>query len=309
MALNIPLTEIPNLDVIYQKPKRGGVLSQLTELQDMSIAGNQFILTVDAAEASLVGEGGAKSESGDTASTIVVAPHKFEYSRRVSDEFYYLLEGNVDLNNTEAVVAAIADSPYHMGIIEDFFAAAQKKLARAFDIACFHGVDPRSGTASSLIGTENFDDKVTNTVTITAGKEYEDLLTAIGKSEDNTNATGIAGDISLKTALRAINGDLSNPRQVTYDNIDGLPTVYSNTVKFGSSKDVAIVGDFAGSLVAGYVPQFLNNVRVLVAGNPDNSSTGDLAAHNQVLLRIETVFGWNIFAPENFARLEEASEA
>jgi len=306
MTLTLQLNAIPNFDIIYKKAERGGILTQFLTLQSLSKTGDQYVLSVDTAEADLVGESGAKSDSGATSTTFVVTPHKFVHQKRVSDEFFKALEREVDMNDPVAVANAIADSPYHRGVLEDFYASVQKKMTRALDIAMIHGVNPKTNTASTLIGTENFDSKVTNIVEVTAGQEYEDLLDTIGEAETNTEATGIVADISLKTAFRKINGDLSNPRSIEYGTIEGIPTAYSNTVSF-ETDDVALVGDFAGSAVAGYDQAALNTISILQYGDPDNKGR-DLAGHNEIILRAETFLGWNIFAPENFAFLRLAEE-
>jgi len=304
MTLQLQLNEIPNFDIIYRKAERGGIIANLVTLQAMGKTGDQYVLSVDTAEADLVGESGAKSDSGATATTFVVVPHKFVHQKRVSDEFFKALEREVDMTDPVAVSTAIADSPYHRGVLEDFYASVQKKMTRALDIAMIHGFNPKTATPSTLIGGENFDAKVTNIVEITTGQEYEDLLDAIGEAEVNTEATGIAADITLKTAFRKLNGDLANPRTIDYATIEGLPTYYSNTVKFGT-EDTALVGDFAGSMVAGYDQTALNTISILQYGDPDNTGR-DLAGHNEVMLRAETFLGWAIIAPENFAFLKVA---
>ena len=44
-----------------------------------------------------------------------------------------------------------------------------KKVAKGLDLMAFHGINPRTGTASGVIGTNHFDSKVTQAVTIATG--------------------------------------------------------------------------------------------------------------------------------------------
>ena len=49
-------------------------------------------------------------------------------------------------------------------------------------------------------------------------------------------------------------------------------------------------------------------VRIFDTGNPDNdANAGDLAGHNQVLIRTEAYIGWGILLPTAFARIVASS--
>ena len=61
-----------------------------------------------------------------------INPIKFEYGARVSDEFLYATEEE------------------QIDILTAFNDGFAKKVARGFDLAAMHGINPRSGTASTL---------------------------------------------------------------------------------------------------------------------------------------------------------------
>ena len=133
----------------------------------------EMIFSMDK-EIDIVAEGGGKSEGGITATPVVINPIKFEYGARVSDEFLYATEEE------------------QIDILTAFNDGFAKKVARGFDLAAMHGINPRSGTASTVVGTNHFDGKVTgNTVTYAAATPDANLESAIAQIGDN-DVTGMA---------------------------------------------------------------------------------------------------------------------
>ena len=63
----------------------------------------------------------------------------------------------------------------------------------------------------------------------------------------------------------------------------------------------AILGDFNGGIRWGVQRQF--PFRMLEFGDPDNAGR-DLAGNNEILFRVEIVYGWYVFAGR-FAVIEE----
>lgn len=248
-------------------------------------------------EIDVVAENGAKSNGGGTIAPVSITPVKVEYGMRVSDEFRFAAE-EIQLQ-------------YLRAFAEGFAA----KLARGIDIMAFHGTNPRTGTASTVIGTNNFDSAVTNTVTFAAASADANIEAAIALVESAEHeVTGMAMSPALRTALAAMKkGSTSNealfPELAWGANpgtINGLPVDVNSTVSANSSLDRGIVGNFRDFFRWGYARQI--PIEVIEYGNPDNDTTaGDLKGHNQIYLRGEAYVGWGILVPAAFARIAASS--
>ena len=251
----------------------------------------EFVFSLDK-EVDIVAENGAKSNGGATVAAKVIRPIKFEYGVRVSDEFMYGTE------------------EYRMNVLRTFAEGAARKMARGFDIGAFHGVNPRTGTASAVIGTENFDSLVTaNTVTYAAATADANIDAAIALLGD-ADATGIAMSPAMRSAIAAMTANgLRKYPELAFGgqpaNLGALTLDVNSTVSFGNTAqagDHAIVGDFQNAFRWGYAKEI--PLEVIEYGNPDNDATaGDLKGHNQVYLRAEFFIGWAILAPTAFARV------
>lgn len=250
----------------------------------------EFTFTLDK-EADIVAENGAKSNGGATVAPVVIRPIKFEYGTRVSDEFLYGTE------------------EYRMDVLRQFAEGAAKKFARGFDIAAMHGVNPRTGTASTVVGTNNFDSLVTaNTVTYAAASADANIDAALVQLGD-VEANGAIISPAMRSAIAAltVNGARKYPEfawGATPSNLGGMTLEANSTVSFGNTASVgdhAIVGDFS-AFKWGYAKEI--PLEVIEYGNPDNDATaGDLKGHNQVYLRAEAYIGWGILAPTYFSRV------
>lgn len=251
----------------------------------------EFVFSLDK-EVDIVAENGAKSNGGATVAAKVIRPIKFEYGVRVSDEFMYGTE------------------EYRMNVLRTFAEGASRKMARGFDIGAFHGVNPRTGAASAVIGTENFDSLVTaNTVTYTAATADANIDAAIALLGD-ADATGIAMSPAMRSAIAAMTANgLRKYPELAFGgqpaNLGALTLDVNSTVSFGNTQsagDHAIIGDFQNAFRWGYAKEI--PLEVIEYGNPDNDATaGDLKGHNQVYLRAEFFIGWAILAPTAFARV------
>lgn len=250
----------------------------------------EFTFTLDK-EADIVAENGAKSNGGATVAPVVIRPIKFEYGTRVSDEFLY------------------GTDEYRMDVLRQFAEGAAKKFARGFDIAAMHGVNPRTGTASTVVGTNNFDSLVTaNTVTYVAGSADANIDAALAQLGD-VDANGAIISPTMRSAIAAltVNGARKYPEfawGATPSNLGGMVLDSNGTVSFGNTQsagDHAIVGDFS-AFKWGYAKEI--PLEVIQYGNPDNdANAGDLKGHNQVYLRAEVYIGWGILAPTHFSRV------
>ncbi len=249
----------------------------------------EFTFTFDK-EVDVVAENGAKTKGGVTIDPVTIMPVKIEYGARISDEFDYASE-EVQLDYLKAFAEGWA-----------------KKAARGLDLMAFHGINPRTGIASSVIGDNHFDKKVTQTVTITESStpdaNMEDAIAMVQGSE--FDVTGAAFSPAFRSALATMKTDDgrklypelawgSNP-----GSINGLRIESNSTISANGSLDRALVGDFASCFKWGYAKQI--PVEIIRYGNPDNDATlGDLKGHNQIYLRAEAYIGWGILAPAAFA--------
>lgn len=249
----------------------------------------EFTFSMDK-EIDIVAENGKKTAGGITLEPVTIVPIKFEYGARVSNEFMY------------------ASEEEQLDILKEFNEGFAKKVAKGLDIAAFHGLNPRTGVASSVVGTNNFDSKVTQTVTYVKATPDDCLDTAISTVEDaDCEVTGIVINSAVRSDLSKMKATDGNPLYPEF-RFGGKPATLgsqaldvNNTVSFGSeTKDQAIVGDFANMFKWGYSKEI--PLRVIEFGDPDNSGE-DLQGYNQVYLRAEIFMGWGILDPESFTRV------
>lgn len=250
----------------------------------------EFTFTMDS-EIDVVAENGKKSHGGISMDPIIILPIKVEYGARVSDEFLYAAEDE------------------KIAILKAFNDGYANKLAKGFDLMAMHGINPRTGTASAVIGTNHFDSKVTQKVTFTKADPDANIEAAVALvqgSEGVVNGAAMSTVFSSALAAMRTGGDTNirlfpelawgaNP-----GSINGLKTDINNTVSGGRSKDVAILGDFQNAFKWGYTKQI--PLEIIKYGDPDNSNQ-DLKGYNQVYLRSETYLGWGIMDVNSFARI------
>lgn len=249
----------------------------------------EFTFTFDK-EIDVVAENGKKTKGGVTVDPVTIIPVKVEYGARISDEFKYASE-EVKLN-----------------YLKNFADGFSKKVARGLDIMAMHGLNPRTKQASSVIGTNHFDSKVNQTVTMGTGTVDENIEAAISLVQ------GSDGDITGMTISPEFRSELAKLKNAQGGKLfpelawgaqpgvlNGLKTEVNSTVSFGTNmKDRAIVGDFENSFKWGYAKQI--PLEIIEYGNPDNDETlGDLKGHNQIYLRAEAYIGWGILNPKSFA--------
>lgn len=252
----------------------------------------EFTFSLDN-EIDIVAENGKKTEGGAKLEPVTIVPIKFEYGARVSNEFM------------------IADEEMQLDILRQFNDGFAKKVARGLDIAAFHGLNPRTGTASAVVGTNNFDSLVTQEVTYNSDKPDDCIEAAIAMVEDADNEvngivinSGVRGDLA---AMKATDGTKLYPEF----KFGGKPSTLgsqsldiNNTVSYGSTtKDKGIVGDFLNMFKWGYSKEI--PLKVIEYGDPDNSGK-DLQGYNQVYLRAEIFLGWGILDSNSFSRIISA---
>ena len=251
----------------------------------------EFTFTLDK-DVDVVAENGKKTEGGVTVEPVIINPIKIEYGARISDEFMY------------------ASDEEKINILKAFNEGFAKKVARGLDIMAMHGVNPRTKQASTVIGTNHFDNLVSQKVTFVKAQVEENIEAAVGLVQgSNGVVTGMAMSpvVSSELAKLKVNGVRQYPELAWGANpgsINGLAVDINTTVSEGiDSKEKAIVGDFANMFKWGYAKEI--PLQVIEYGDPDNSGK-DLKGYNQVYLRAEAYIGWAILDAKSFARIVEA---
>ena len=275
---------------LIQRTVGASALAKLCAAKPIPFNGQkEFTFTLDK-EIDVVAENGAKTKGGATVAPVTIVPVKVEYGARVSDEFLYAAEDA------------------RLDILTSFAEGFARKVARGLDLMAFHGVNPRTGSASSVIGTNHFDSKVTQTVTIQGEDKPDDNIEAavalVQGSEREVNGLVLAPVFKSELAKqKTADGAKLYPQLAWGSNpgeINGLRVESNTTLSANSSQDRALVGDFINAFRWGYAKEI--PVEVIKYGNPDNDPTlGDLKGHNQVYLRAEAYIGWGILDPSAFA--------
>lgn len=276
---------------VFNKVKGHSSIAVLSGQQPIPFAGvDQFIFSMDG-EASIVGEGKEKPAGEAEFKPVTIKPIKFVYQHRLTDEFVRMSEE--------------AQIPYLAAFTDGF----SKKIARALDIAAFHGVNPADNTESAAIGDNCMDKAVTNIVVYDAAKVDENIDDAVGTI---TTADGTVTGIALAPAAGSALGKMKASGTGMYlypefrfgatpSSLTGMAVNINNTVSFKEGKDRAIIGDFANAVKWG----FAENVACSVIEYGDPDGKGDLKRYNQIVLRAETYVGWGILDNGSFAIIRE----
>ena len=273
---------------IFNAVKGHSTLAKLSDRAPIPFRGlTEFVFTADG-EAQLVLEGSMKDPGDAAIAPVIIKPIKFVYQQRVSDEF---------LKSSDEA---------RLQYLEAFADGFARKIARGFDIAAMHGLDPYSGTVVS--GLPCFDAAVADTGYVvtydasTIDENIEDAIAMLGGEGVN----GIALSPTAGAALGALkaNGVPQFPEYRFGQNPDafyGMKSDVNSTVSVaatGDTPDQVIVGDFANAFKWGYVDEI--PVDVIRYGDPDGAGR-DLKAFNEVCLRGEAYIGWGILDPTAFA--------
>lgn len=249
----------------------------------------EFTFNMDS-DVDIVAEGGKKTEGGLSIAPTTIVPIKFEYGARISDEFLYATEDA------------------QLDILTAFNDGFAKKTARGLDLAAFHGINPRTKTASAVVGNNHFDAKVTQTVTYaeaTPDDNLEEAIALVEESEGDVTGMALSKAFGASMAKVKANGVKLYPEFAFGSSpkaLNGIPVSVNKTVTNDQEKDHGIIGDFQNGFKWGYSRQI--PLEIIQYGDPDNSGK-DLKGYNQVYLRAEVYLGWGILLPESFARIKE----
>ena len=266
-------------------------LAKLSGQKPMPFTGvTQFVFNAEG-EAALVGEGAAKPAGNAAATPKIIKPVKFVYQQRVSDEF---------VKSSDEV---------RLRYLEGFAEGFGRKIARSFDIAAMHGIEPATKAAASFKATNSFDGMVTNVETYAAATVDENIDDAIQSITDG-NVSGIVLSPTAATALSKIkaNGVTQFPEFRFGQNPDafyGMASDVNSTLEVQGTgvteKDHVLVGDFEGAFRWGYADNI--SLEVIEYGDPDGAGH-DLKQYNEVLLRTEAYIGWGILDANAFALVQ-----
>lgn len=246
----------------------------------------EFVFDFDN-EIDIVAENGAKGVGGASITTRSVVPFKVEYGMRISDEFMQ------------------EDEDYQLEVLKAFAEGWSRKLAKGLDLMAVHGINPRTGAASTIIGDNCFDKAgiTLNTASADPDADAERAITEVQANE--IDVTGAYFAPAFRSALAALKGDDGHKLYPELawgsapGSINGLPVQVNSNLAYGSSKDLAIFGNFRDYFKWGYAKQM--PIEIIEYGNPDNSEAGDLKGHNQVYLRGEAYLGFSVLDPKAFS--------
>lgn len=278
-----------------QKTTGASALAKLCGAKPIPFNGmKEFTFQLDR-EVDVVAENGKKGKGGITVAPRTILPIKIEYGARISDEFLYATE---------------SEKLDWLSAFSDGFAM---KAAKGMDLMSFHGINPRTAQASSVIGNNHFDKLVTQTVTFGAAETDADAaveaaIAMVQGSEYDVNAMVMAPAFKSKLAAqRNQDGSRMHPNLAwgsNPGNINGLRVESTSNLSANGNADRALVGDFTNHFRWGYAKEI--PIEIIRYGNPDNDETlGDLKGHNQIYIRGELFLGWGILDPLAFAMIKE----
>ena len=279
---------------IVERTKTASTVAALSGQEPMRF-GNVNIITFDEdLTAEFVEESGHKTGDIAKPSFVTAVPHKAVVQMRTSDEFKW------------------ADEDYQLGVLAKYQDKCARAISRALDLGLYYRLNPRTGTETTWT---NYLDTTTKRVTAGANADMDFEEAAGMVIGDGVSLNGVAFDPqyawTLSTA-RYTDGRKKYPELGLGNGLssfEGVNSATSSTVS-GKARDGdatdngvrAILGDFQGGIRWGIQRNF--PFRVLEFGDPDGAGR-DLAGHNEILFRVEIVYGWYVFA-DRFSVIEIA---
>lgn len=280
---------------LFSKVQGKSVLAALSAQQPIPFTGTtQMVFNLEG-NAQIVGEGGKKEAGEAKIEPVVIAPQKFVYQARISEEFLK------------------ASEQKQLEFLDKFSEGFAKKIAEAFDIAAIHGVEPKTLTDATFRDKNSFDGLVkTNTVTYDSEHIDDNIDAAVQQIvAKGGEVTGIALSPTAGQALSKIkvNGVTQYPEFRFGQNPNsfyGMDTGMTKNLTLTSGSHTAetdhvIVGDFANLFKWGYADSV--PLEIIQYGDPDQTGR-DLKAYNEICLRSEVYIGWGILNAEGFARVK-----
>lgn len=240
----------------------------------------------DSGEAQVVAEGGQKTGAQGTVTPVVIKPVKFVYQQRVTDEFLK------------------AGDDGRLRYLEGFAEGFARKIARGFDIAAIHGLDPATLDDLAFQSTNSFDGVVTNTTTYNASTIDANIETAVAMISGTANGIALSKDAGAALGSLKANGVPQFPEFRFGQNPDafyGMASDVNSTINVyaddATAEDKILVGNFE-AFKWGYADNI--PLEVIRYGDPDGAGR-DLKQYNEVCLRAEAYIGWGILDKNAFA--------
>lgn len=272
----------------------GAVLSLVPETPQINVGSTTVLTLAGRAKGALVHEGGAKPDNGRQVTPRPFTTVKLVYSQRVTDEFLRWADAK--------------QGDFVGRLIDNWI---RKSIPRDLDTVVLHGRDPFTGNVDS-----NLSDYVTKagssilvpstgTTAAALDTDFASAVSALGTNAVDINGIAIAGDAAAKLATIVENGRQKYTGLgvfgLTDGNISGKRA--ASTPEVGTNNVQLVMGDWS-QLLLGFAGEA--TWRVHVAGDPDGTGV-DLANVNQVLIRLETHFGFRVLDPEAFAYVGAAA--
>lgn len=272
---------------IFNAARGKSSLAKMSAQEPIAFTGTDIWTFNFDSEVSVVGENEAKVNGGLTAAPVTVKPVKVEYGARLSREFLY------------------ASEEKQLDMMQAFIDGFGRKLARGLDIMAMHGYNPKSNSASTIIGTNHLDSKSIEVVNV-AGNLDVAIPAALVQLGD-VDANGVIMSREAANVLAALTNGTNGPDKYPElrwgaipEAINGLRVDINSTVAKNTNA-VGYIGDWE-AFRWGYARDI--EMTVIEYGNPDNDAqAGDLAGHNQVYLRGEAFIGWGILDSNAFVRI------
>lgn len=294
---------------IFEKAKENSILLQLGETVPVTYGETVIPVSGQEPEAGQVGvgktnaqrEGYAKPLSGFGWDSRSLRPIKLAVIVTASEEF------------------ARTDP---QGMFSDLRPKLGRAIARACDLAVFHGKSPLTGGA--LAGIDAADVLVNTTNGVNVDPATDNVLTKLMAGYDMVAAdhefTKWAVDPRYKTALAAAsrgvdqNGNLLNPSGVnlgaTQGDVLGLPAYYGRAVggDLGAATDsgVRVFGGDFSQLRYGFADEIRFKISDQATLTDANGQTVSLWQTNQVAVLCEVTFGWIVGDLDAFVKFGPA---
>lgn len=283
-GIDFPTTVISEM---FDAVRGHSALAKLSDQSPIPFNGATEFVFNAAGEAALVGECEPKPAGDASVTAKVIKPVKFIYQQRVSDEFMK------------------AGDEVRLQYLRAFADGFAKKIARGFDIAAMHGIEPATKAPASFKATNSFDGLVQNIVAYDASAIDNNIDAAIQAITDG-EVNGLAMSPTAGAAMAALkaNGVPQYPEFRFGQNPDafyGMKSDVNGTVSVqesgGSTTDHVIVGDFQNAFKWGYASNI--PLDVIRYGDPDGAGR-DLKQYNEICLRAEAYIGWGILDANAF---------
>lgn len=270
----------------------GAILSLVPETPAINIGENKPFVMEGRARGALVHEGGKKSDNGRQVKSKPFTTAKLVYSQRVTEEFMRWAESK--------------QADFISRLVDNWLT---KSLGLDLDTVVLHGMNPVTNTVDPDLTTymTKAGSSILVPTTGTTGATLDtDFATAVKELEEqNINGVAISSD-AAKLLSPVLEG---NQKKYPELGVFGLSGNFLAGKPAATSPEIArdkktklVLGDWS-QLLLGFAG--LAEWRVHTAGDFDNTGK-DLAGYNQVGIRMELPFGFQILDTKAFAVVKAA---